>query len=146
MFVTFKNCETLIKQIHRQPQETLEFKLNEPRGTFFFKPSINLGLDFNWIIGLTNLEGYNSIFNITEQNNKIGLCTDDSDDQFSFVELKDKVAELLHLSHVSPEDLQHELHGPDTIKTYGKLSIEKSKTDGYYLIMIAHRQSSFRDF
>ena len=65
---------------------------------------------------------------------------------FHFFELKDKVAGVLGLSHISPEDLQHEIHGPDIIKTYGKLSIEKSQIEGYYLLLKAYRQSSFRDF
>ena len=35
-----KNCETLIKQTHRKPQETLEFKMVKPRETFHFNPPI----------------------------------------------------------------------------------------------------------
>ena len=53
---TTKNCEKLIKQIQTKPQETLEFKLTKPIETFSFKASINLGLDSNWITGLTSLE------------------------------------------------------------------------------------------
>ena len=63
-----KNCETLIKQTHRKTEETLEFKMIKPRETFHFKPQIRIQGD--WMIGLTNLEVYNSIFNITEENNK----------------------------------------------------------------------------
>ena len=40
-----KNCETLIEQTEK-PEETLEVKLNKPRETFHFKPSINLGVGF----------------------------------------------------------------------------------------------------
>ena len=36
-----KNCETIIEQTKSRPQETLEFKLNKPRKTFHFKPSIS---------------------------------------------------------------------------------------------------------
>ena len=57
-----KNCETLIKQTHTKPQETLEFTLNKSRQTFSFKPPPNLGVDSNWIIGLTNLVVYTSVF------------------------------------------------------------------------------------
>ena len=49
--------------------------------------------------------------------------------------MKDKVAEVLGLSHSSLQDLQHEIHGLDIIETYRKLSIEKSQTDGYYLLL-----------
>ena len=54
-----KNCETLIEQTHRKAEETLEFKMNQPRKTFHFKPSIQITGD--WMIGLTSLEVYNSI-------------------------------------------------------------------------------------
>ena len=37
-----KNCETLIDQTHRKPEETLEFKMFKPRETFHFNPSIQL--------------------------------------------------------------------------------------------------------
>ena len=60
-----KNCETLIEQTHKKPQETLEFKMIKPRETFHFKPPIQIKGD--WMIGLTDLEVYNSIFNITEE-------------------------------------------------------------------------------
>ena len=78
-----KNCEKLIKQTHTKPEETSEFKLTKSRETFHFNPSINLGLDSNWMIALITLQVYNSIFNITEQNNKFELFTDIFD-EFSF--------------------------------------------------------------
>ena len=58
-----KNCETLIDQTHRKAEETLEFKMIKPRKTFHFKPPIQVKED--WMIGLVDLEVYNSVFNIT---------------------------------------------------------------------------------
>ena len=66
-----KNCETLIEQTHRKAEETLEFKMNKSRETFHFKPSIQGKGD--WMNGLVDVEVYNSIFNITEENNKFEL-------------------------------------------------------------------------
>ena len=66
-----KNCETLIDQTHRKAEETLEFKMIKPRETFHFKPLIQVKGD--WMIGLVDLEIYNSIFNITKENNKFEL-------------------------------------------------------------------------
>ena len=66
-----KNCETLIKQTHRKPEETLEFKMTKSRETFHFIPPIQVKED--WMIGLVDLEVYNSIFNITEKNIKFEL-------------------------------------------------------------------------
>ena len=48
------NCETLIDQTHRKPEETLEFKMDKPRETFHFKPSIQF--QGSWMIGLTSIE------------------------------------------------------------------------------------------
>ena len=66
-----KNCETLIKQTHRKPQETLDFKLTNPRETFHFNPPIRTKED--WMLGLIDLEVYNYFFNITKENNKFEL-------------------------------------------------------------------------
>ena len=66
-----KNCETLIEQTHRRAEETLGFKMTKPRETFHFKPPNQFKGD--WMLGITSLEVYNSVFNITEENNKIEL-------------------------------------------------------------------------
>ena len=66
-----KNCETLIEQTHTKAQETLEIKMIKSEETFHFDPPIQIKGD--WMIGLPSLEVYNSIFNITEHNNKLEL-------------------------------------------------------------------------
>ena len=66
-----KNCETLIEQTHRKPEETLEFKMGQSEQTFHFKPP--MPIEGSWMIGLTNLEINISIFNITEEKNKFEL-------------------------------------------------------------------------
>ena len=63
-----KNSETLIDQTHRKAEETLEFKLTKSRETFHFNPPIPI--EGSWMLGLTSLEVYNSLFNIKEENNK----------------------------------------------------------------------------
>ena len=42
-----KNFETLTKQTHTKPPETLEFKLTKHRETFSMKHFLNLALDSN---------------------------------------------------------------------------------------------------
>ena len=61
-----KDCETIFKQTHTKPQETIEFKFTNSKETFSFKPSIILGLDSNLMMGLLCLSVFNSILNITE--------------------------------------------------------------------------------
>ena len=138
-----KNCETLIKQTHRKAEETLEFKMIKPRETFHFKPPIQIQGD--WMIGLTNLEVYNSIFNITEENNKFELCRDTSD-KFGFLELKDELEEILIISHITNEHLADEVLGSRIIDEFIKLSSEKKNTDGYMILLLGYSRSLFRDF
>ena len=66
-----KNCELLIEQTHRKAEETLEFKMITPKEAYHFNPPIHIKGE--WMIGLTSLEVYNSVFNITEENNKFEL-------------------------------------------------------------------------
>ena len=110
----FKNCDTLTKQTHRKLEETMEFKLTKSRETFHFNPSIEVKED--WMIGLISLEVYHSVFNITEKITNFEIYTGVLEDEFSKTQLKDKVAEVLGLSDVSPGDLELEIHGKDFSK------------------------------
>ena len=112
-----KNCELLIKQTHRKAEETLEFKITQPRETFRFNPPIPI--EGSWMLELTSLELYNSVFNITEANNKFKLYTY-TFDKFSFEELKDELEEILGLPDVTPSNLQQEIIGPRSNQTYKK--------------------------
>ena len=71
-----ENCEILIQQTQTKPQKTLEFIVIKPRETFHFKPPIQINGD--WMLGLTDPEVCNSIFNITEENNKFEVYRDSS--------------------------------------------------------------------
>ena len=62
--------EAHIKQTHNV-EETLEIELKQPRQTFHFNTPI--WIERAWMLGLTNLEVYNSVFNLTEENNKFEL-------------------------------------------------------------------------
>ena len=138
-----KNCETLIEQTHRKPEETLEFKLNRSKETFHFKPPISI--EGEWMIGLTDLEVYNSIFNITEENNKFEIYRDMSD-KFGILELKDEIEEILDISHITDDHFDDEILGPRIIDEFIKLSNEKKNTDGYMILLLGYARSPFRDF
>ena len=138
-----KICETLIKQTHRKGEELLEFKMIKPRETFHFKTSIQIQGD--WMIGLTNLEVYNFIFNITEENNKFELYRDMTA-KFGFLELKDELEEIPNISHITIEHLDDEIVGPRNIDEFIKLSNEKKNSDGYMILLFGYSASSFRDF
>ena len=126
-----KNCETLIEQTHRKLEETLEFKMTRPRELFHFTPPMEIKED--WMLGLVDLEIFNSIFNITETNKKFEIYRDTSA-KFGFFELKDELEEILNISHITKEHLDDEVLGQRIIDEYIKLSREGMNTDGYMLL------------
>ena len=126
-----KNCETLVQQTHRKPEETLEFKMIKPKETFHFTPAFHNKED--WLIGLVDLEVYNSIFTITEENNEFELYTD-TFDEFSFTELQDEPAEIPVIPNITDDHLEDETMAPRISSVFRKLQTEKRKTDGYYIL------------
>ena len=138
-----KNCKTLIEQTHRKAEETLEFKMTKPKETFHFRPLIPI--EGSWMIGLTNLEVYNSIFKITEENNKLEVYRDTSA-KFGFLEMKDEIEDIHIIPHITNEHLDDEMIGPRIIDEYYILSTEKMNTDGYMILLLGYSASLFRDF
>ena len=96
--------------------------MNKSRETFHFNSPIQIKGD--WMIGLVDLEVYNSIFNITEENNKFDNYRA-KDDKFGFLELKDTLEEILNIPHITIEHLDDEILGPRIIDEFIKLSNEK---------------------
>ena len=97
------------------------------------------------MIGLVDLEVFNSISNITKENNNFDLYTD-TFDKFSFEELKDEVEEILKNPNITDDLLEDETLGPRIIKTYWELRSEKTSTDGYIIFLIGYARSFFPDF
>ena len=81
-FVTYDKKESLLLSIAKsnldiventlsKPQETLEFKMNKQKESFSF--NVPLELPEKWMMGVTSLEVYNTVYNITEKNNKFKI-------------------------------------------------------------------------
>ena len=138
-----KNCENLFDQTHRKPEETLEFKMLKPRETFHFNPPIHTKGD--WMLGLVDLEVYNSIFDISKEKNKFELYTD-TFDEFSFEELKDELEEILNIPNITDSHLEDETLAPRIAETYWKLTSDESSLDGYIILLVCYARSPFRDF
>ena len=141
-----KNCETLIEQTHRKAEETLEFKMVKSRETFHFKPPIQI--NGNWMIGLTDLEVYNSIFNITKQNNKLKLYSfpNEKSGGVTYEKVRNEIERDLDISDITATDLQDDITAPIFIEEYRKQVAERMK-DGQYLNILARYTSSvFQDF
>ena len=141
-----KNCETLIKNTHRKPEETLEFKMNKPRETFHFSSPIQIKGD--WMIGLTSLEVYNSIFNITEENNKFDVYKfpDEKIGGISYEKVKDEIERDLDILDITASDLQDDIIAPIIIKEYREQVIKRMNDVGYMNILAGYAGSVFQDF
>ena len=141
-----KNCETLIEQTHRKAEETLEFKMTKPRETFHFKPPIQVKGD--WMIGLTDLEVYNSIFNITEENNRLQLykVPDEKSGGVSYIKVRDEIEKDLDIEDITAADLQDEIIAPIIIEKYKKQVTKRMKDDKHMKIVAGYVSSVFQDF
>ena len=124
-----KKCETLIEQTHRKAEETLEFKMIKPRETFHFKTPINVKGD--WMIGITDLEVYNSIFNITKENNKFKLYKfpDEKAGNITYTKVRDEIERDLDISDITDEDLQDDIIAPIIIKEFKEQVTKKWKME-----------------
>ena len=141
-----KNCETLIEQTHRKAEETLEFKMNKSRETFHFKPPIQI--KGNWMIGLTDLEVYNSIFNITEENNKFELYKfpDEKAGGVTYEKVRDEIEKDLDIEDITAEDLQDDIIGPIIIEEYNEQVTKRMNDEQYMNILAIYTRSVFQDF
>ena len=141
-----KNCETLIEQSHRKAEETLEFKMNKPRETFHFKPPIQVKGDR--MIGLVDLEVYNSIFNITEENNKIELYKflDEKAGGVTYEKVRDEIEKDLDISDITAADLQDDIIAPIIIEEYKKQVTKRMEDGGCMKILAGYVSSVFQDF
>ena len=141
-----KNCETLIDQTHRIPEETLEFKMSKPRETFHFKPPLQINGD--WIIGLVDLEVYNSIFTITEENNKLEFYKfpDQKAGGVTYEKVRDDIEKDLDIEDITPADLQDDIIAPIIIDEYREQVTKRMNDVGYMNILSGYRSSVFQDF
>ena len=120
-----KNCETQNEQTHRKPEETLEFKLSKTKETFHFKPTISI--EGSWMIGLTDLEVYNSFFNITEENNKFKLYKfpDEKSGGITYEKVRNEIERDLNISDITAADLQDDLIAPNNFGRIQRASYKK---------------------
>ena len=66
-----KPNQEIVEKTHSKPQETLEFKLTEQKESFSFDASLQL--DEKWMMRLTSLEVYNTVYNINEKKTKLQI-------------------------------------------------------------------------
>ena len=101
----------------------------KPRETFHFKQSIQIR--GSWMIALTVLEVYNSIFNITEENNKFELYKfpDDKIGGISYIKVRDEIEKDLDIEDNTAAGLQDEITAPIIIEEYKNQVTKRMKDD-----------------
>ena len=113
---------------------------------FHFKPAILI--EGSWMIGLTDLEVYSSIFNITEQNSKLQLYKfpDEKAGGVSYTKVRDEIEKDLDISDITATDLQDDLIGPIIIADYREQVTKRMKDEQYMRILSIYTNSVFQDF
>ena len=66
-----KSNQEIVKNTHSKPQETLEFKMTKQKESFSI--DVSLELPEKWMMGVTSLEVYNTVYIITDKNNKLEI-------------------------------------------------------------------------
>ena len=100
------------------------------------------------MIGLTDFEVYNSIFNITEENNKLQLYNipDEKAGGVTYEKVRDEIERDLDISDITAADLQDDLIAPIIIEEYEKQVTKRMKDDKYINIVAGYVSSVFQDF
>ena len=141
-----KNYGTLIQQTRRKPEETLELKMIKPRQTFHFNPPIQTKGD--WMIGLTDLEVYNSIFKKTEENKKFELykIPDEKSGGVIYEKVRDEIERDLDFSDITAADFQDDIIAPNIFKEYKEQVTKRMKDEQYMKILAIYIDSVFQEF
>ena len=141
-----KNCDPLNEQTNKKAEETLEFKMIKPRETFHFKAPSEVKGD--WMTRLTDLEVYNSIFNITEENKKLQLYKfpDEISSGITYEKVRDENERDLDFSDITAADLQIDLIAPIIIEEYKEQVTKRMKNEQYMNIVAGYVSAVFQDF
>ena len=118
----------------------------KPRETFHFNPPISI--EGSWMIGLIDLEVYNSICNIAEANNKFkpNKFPDEQAGGVSYEKVRDEIEKDLGFSDITAADLQDEKTAPIFIEAYREQVTKRMEDVGYLNILAGYHSSIFQDF
>ena len=118
----------------------------KPRKTFLFNPPVEVEED--WMMGLTSLDVYNSIFNTTGGNKKIELYDfpDEKTGGFSYEKVRAEVERDLDVSVITATDLEDEMIAPNIVEEYREQVTKRMKDDQYMPTLSGYASSVFQDF
>ena len=103
-----KHTDTLIEQTKTKPQETLEFKMIQPKQTFSFSPPINLVEEGTWLLAVSLFDCTNSVFNIIDENNSFSITIPGHWNSNSAQKTIDELNKLIDLRSENDIDLHVE--------------------------------------
>ena len=94
------------------------------------------------MIGLTDLEVYNSFFNITEENDKFELYKfpDEEAGGVTYEKVRVEIEKDLDIEDITAKDLQDDIIGPIIIEEYKK-QVTKRTNDEQYMNILARYTS-----
>ena len=141
-----KNCQMLIEQTHTKPQETLEFKMIKSRETFRSNPPVEV--KENWMFWFVDLEVYNSLFNIKEENNRFELYKFPGEESggVSDEKVRDEIEKDLDSSDITNTALQDDIIGPIFIEEYKEKVSKRMEDEQCMRILSIYTSSVFQDF
>ena len=100
------------------------------------------------MIGLVDLGVYNSIFNITEENNKFELYKfpDEKAGGVTYEKVRDEIERDLDISDITATGLQDDIIAPIIIKEYKEQVTKRMKDEQHMKILAIYTSSLFQDF
>ena len=99
------------------------------------------------MVGLTGLEVYNSIFNITEENDEFELYKfpEDRIGGISYIKVRDKIERDWDISDNTATDLQDVIIRPIIIEKYKEQVTKRMEDEQYMNILSIYTSSLFQD-
>ena len=135
-----------MNKLIEKPEETLEFKMIEPREIFHLSPPIQVKID--WMSGLTDLEVCSSIFNITEENNNFKLYNfpDEQSGGVTYEKVRDEIERDFDITDITAAGSQDDLIAPIIIEEYNEQVTKRMKNEQYMNIVTGYVSRVFQDF
>ena len=100
------------------------------------------------MLGLASLELSDSIFNITEENNKFELYKfpDEKIGAVSYTEVRHEIEKDLGIADIAAADLQDDILAPINNKQYREQITKRMKDGKYMYILWGYSSSLFQEF
>ena len=124
----------------------MEFRLIRSEQMFLFKPLIPIKGD--WVIGLTDLEVYISIFNITEENIKFELYKFPAEKSggVSYEKVRDEIEKDWDISDITAVDLKDDIIAPIIFEEYKEQVRRRMGDEQFMNFLSIYTSSVFQNF